>query len=75
MAIPDAIKANFHTLEKAFRNGHIALLECRDRNNGEPAYAICAINLLSSEANLAQLFIQRGIELFQSAPHFSSEAN
>jgi Family of unknown function (DUF6117) len=44
MAIPDAIRANFHTLEKAFKNGDIALLECRDRNNGEPAYAICAIN-------------------------------
>jgi uncharacterized protein DUF6117 len=44
MAIPDAIRANFHTLEKAFKNGDITLLECRDRNNGEPAYAICAIN-------------------------------
>jgi hypothetical protein len=32
-------------LEKAFRNGDIALIECRDRRNGEPAYAICAINL------------------------------
>jgi len=46
MAIPDAIKTNFHALEKAFRNGDIALLECRNRNDGEPAYAICAINLL-----------------------------
>ena len=46
MAIPDPIKTNFHTLEKAFKNGDIALLECRDRNNGEPAYAICAVNLI-----------------------------
>jgi len=46
MAIPDAIKANFHTLEKAFRNGNIALLECRNRADGEPAYAICAINVI-----------------------------
>jgi hypothetical protein len=45
MAIPDPIKTNFHTLEKAFKNGDIALLECRDRNTGEPAYAICAINV------------------------------
>jgi hypothetical protein len=45
MAIPDAIKTNFNTLEKAFMNGDIALLECRDRSNGEPTYAICAINL------------------------------
>jgi uncharacterized protein DUF6117 len=46
MAIPDAIKNNFHTLEKAFKQEDIALLECRDRNTGEPAYAICAINLI-----------------------------
>jgi hypothetical protein len=32
-------------LDKAFRNGDIALLECRNRADGEPAYAICAINL------------------------------
>ena len=29
MAIPDPIKANFHTLGKAFEKGDIALLECR----------------------------------------------
>ena len=46
LAIPDAIKNNFHTLEKAFKQEDIALLECRDRNTGEPAYAICAINLI-----------------------------
>jgi hypothetical protein len=45
MAIPEAIKTNFNSLEKAFRNGDIALLECRKRSTGEPAYAICAINL------------------------------
>jgi hypothetical protein len=45
MAIPDAIKTNFNSLEKAFRNGDIALLECRKRSDGKPAYAICAINL------------------------------
>ncbi len=46
MAIPDPIKTNFLTLGKAFERGDIALLECRDRNTGEPAYAICAINIL-----------------------------
>jgi Family of unknown function (DUF6117) len=45
MAIHDPIKTNFHTLGKAFERGDIALLECRDRNTGEPAYAICAINI------------------------------
>ena len=46
MAIPAAIKNNFHTLEQAFRNGDIALLECRNSANGEPVYAICAVNLI-----------------------------
>jgi Family of unknown function (DUF6117) len=46
MAIPDAIKNNFHTLEQAFRNGDIALLECQNSANGEPAYAICAVNFI-----------------------------
>src|SRR5262245_62308210 len=45
MGIPDPIKTNFHTLGQAFEKGDIALLECRDRNTGEPAYAICAINI------------------------------
>ena len=47
MAIPDVIKNNFHTLERAFKNGDIALLECRNRADGEPAYAICAVNFIS----------------------------
>ena len=46
MAIPAAIKNNFQTLEQAFRNRDIALLECRNRADGEPAYAICAINVI-----------------------------
>jgi hypothetical protein len=46
MPIPDVIKMNFQTLSKAFENGDIALLECRNSTNGEPAYAICAINIL-----------------------------
>jgi uncharacterized protein DUF6117 len=45
MAIPDAIRTNFCTLAKAFENGDVALLECRSRADGGPAYAICAINL------------------------------
>jgi hypothetical protein len=46
MAIPAAIKNNLHTLEQAFRNGDIALLECRNSANGEPVYAICVVNLI-----------------------------
>jgi uncharacterized protein DUF6117 len=46
MAIPDAIKTNFHTLEKAFKSQDIVLLECRNRSDGEPAYVLCAVNLI-----------------------------
>jgi hypothetical protein len=44
MAIPEGIKTNFQTLIKAFENGDIALLECLNRESGEPAFAICAVN-------------------------------
>jgi hypothetical protein len=60
MSIPDAIKTNFHALEKAFRNGDIALLEYRNSNNGEPAYAICAIN------PLRQPIVNRGLKWSRS---------
>ena len=46
MAIPEAIKTNFNTLVKAFKQEDIALLECLDRNTGESAYAICAVNVI-----------------------------
>jgi Family of unknown function (DUF6117) len=46
MPIPDLIKTNFQMLSKTFENGDIALLECRNSNNGAPVYAICAINIL-----------------------------
>lgn len=46
MAIPEAIKTNFNTLVKAVKQEDIALLECWDRNTGESAYAICAVNVV-----------------------------
>jgi hypothetical protein len=69
MAIPDAIKNNFHTLERAFRNGDIALLECRNSANSEPAYARCAINvtqLLSAEPEIEMVPV--GL-MFSSDPY------
>jgi Family of unknown function (DUF6117) len=69
MAIPDPIKTNFHTLEKAFKNGDIALLECRDRNTGEPAYAICAINILRRAAREPEIeMVPLGL-MFSSDPY------
>jgi hypothetical protein len=69
MAIPDAVKANFHTLEKAFRNGDIALLECRNRADGKPAYAICAVNFIrQSDAEPEIEMVPCGL-MFSSDPY------
>jgi hypothetical protein len=46
MAIPEAVRTNSNTLVKAVKQDDIALLECRNRVDGEPAYAICAINVI-----------------------------
>jgi Family of unknown function (DUF6117) len=69
MAIPKAIKTNFHTLEKAFENGDIALLECRNRNNGEPAYAICAVNLVRQADRDAEIEIVPLGLMFKDDPY------
>jgi hypothetical protein len=44
MAIPEAQVKNFNTLQKAFINGDVCLLECSRQDNGEPVYVICAMN-------------------------------
>jgi Family of unknown function (DUF6117) len=69
MAIPDPIKTNFHTLSKAFEKGDIALLECRDRNTGEPAYAICAINIRRQADREPEIEIVPFGLMFKSDPY------
>jgi len=69
MAIPDPIKTNFHTLGKAFDKGDIALLECRDRNTGEPAYAICAINILRQAGREPEIEMVPFGLMFNSDPY------
>ena len=69
MAIPDAIKNNFHTLEKAFKQEDIVLLECRDRNTGEPAYAICAINLIRQSGREPEIEMVPFGLMFNSDPY------
>jgi len=69
MAIPNPIKTNFHTLSKAFENGDIALLECQDSNTGEPAYAICAINILRQADREPEIEIVPLGLMFKSDPY------
>ena len=39
-------KANFETLQKAFGNGDVALMECQLASTGEPVAVVCAANHL-----------------------------
>jgi hypothetical protein len=68
MAIPDAVKNNFHIMEQAVKNGDIALLERRNRADGESAYAICAVNFISQSGAESE------IELVPFGLMFSSDS-
>jgi hypothetical protein len=69
MAIPEAIRTNFNTLVKAVKQEDIALLECRDRNTGEFAYAICAINRIRQADREPEIeFVPFGL-MFTSDPY------
>lgn len=37
-------KARFETIERAFRNGDVALMDCADAATGESVAVMCAIN-------------------------------
>ncbi len=36
-------KENFKILQRAFKNGDVALLECQNRENGDVVAVICAV--------------------------------
>lgn len=44
MAIATGHKQNFETLQEAFNNGDVALMECQLVATGEPVAVICAAN-------------------------------
>ena len=46
MALPTGHKANFETLQAAFDNGDVALMECQLAATGEPVAVLCAANRL-----------------------------
>lgn len=41
--IPKPYCTNFNTLSRAFDDGAVCLVECRERATGKPAYVICAV--------------------------------
>lgn len=44
MAIAPGHVSNFETLRRAFAEGRICLVECRDKKSGESVAVICAVN-------------------------------
>lgn len=44
MAIAKVYKDNFRTLERAFKSGQVALLECQDKATGKVVNVIVAMN-------------------------------
>jgi hypothetical protein len=44
MSLSLGSRANFDTLQQAFRNGDAALMECQMAATGEPVAVVCAAN-------------------------------
>lgn len=49
MAIPPGHRKNFETLRRAFKNGDVALLECKDAKTQQPVIAICMVGRQNGE--------------------------
>jgi hypothetical protein len=48
MSLTPGYKRNFETLQDAFANGDVALMECQQRTTNESVAVICAANRLPS---------------------------
>ncbi len=53
--ITKGYRANFETLERAFKHGDVALMECTDAVTGKPVIAICAVNTVNGEYEFSPL--------------------
>jgi hypothetical protein len=49
MAIAAGYKANFQTLNQAFKAGHVCLMECTDKGTKNKVMAICAVQMVGEE--------------------------
>lgn len=53
--ITKGYRANFETLERAFKHGDVALMECTDAVTGKPVIAICAVDTVNGECEFSPL--------------------
>jgi len=57
--IGDGYKQNFVTLQRAFANEDVCLMDCMDAQTGKPVIAICAVSRQAEEVlftPLAKMF-------------------
>lgn len=52
MAIPKGVKKNFETLQRAFADEQVCVMEVLDKKTGEIVDAICMVNMVGDEYNL-----------------------
>jgi Family of unknown function (DUF6117) len=48
-AIPKGHKSNLQTLIRAAKQGHLALLDCQDKNTGKPVVVLVAVQFDGKE--------------------------
>lgn len=57
MAIAPGHKANFASLQRAFKAGHVCLLEVTEEATGEKKTALCAVNQDNGEYEFVPMAI------------------
>lgn len=75
--IPQPYRDNFTTLLRAVSNGDACLMECHERQTGQPAYVICAVSRIGPEylfTPFARLFDGNPYDLL-TPPSASADAS
>ena len=68
MPIADGHKMQFETLQRAFANGDIALMECRRKDTQEVVPVVCAVNITGRGKKREYEFIPFA-QLFNDSPY------
>lgn len=64
--IPNGYRRNFETLQQAFANGDVALLECTDKHTQQPVMTICAVGF---DARTEEYLFTPFARLFDGNPY------
>jgi hypothetical protein len=67
--ITNAAEASFETLRRAIVGGDACLMVCKDRKNGSPVIAICAINTFSGHGDSQEFEFVPIAKMFTGNPY------